>query len=79
MKEEVEILKEEQVMNNEQLIRYEKHCDALQGEVIEYFVMSIQLNFYKDQNKDLMKRLDDCEKSMMTDNENTSVIIFNEG
>jgi len=68
MKEELDMIREEQVMKNEQIIRYEKHCEVLTGE----------LDFYKEQNRDLLKRLDDCEKSLMPDAENNSVI-SNEG
>jgi len=41
MKEEVEMLKDEQVIKNEQLLRFEKHCDALSSEVNSYLLIKL--------------------------------------
>jgi hypothetical protein len=51
MKEENQILKEQDMVRNEQLQQCEKKIDTLE----------VELRFYKDQNNDLIKRLDEFE------------------
>jgi len=45
---------------------------------IIHYIIILQLKFYKDQNNDLLRRLDDFEKTIASDVENASVIIYNE-
>lgn len=54
MRETIELLKEESLMKNELLTKYEREQKKADDEV----------TFYKKQNHDLMKRLDEYESQM---------------
>jgi hypothetical protein len=54
MKEEIAQLKEESMLKTEHLEKHERNNRQAQKEV----------SFYKTQNNDLMKRLEECEKSL---------------
>ena len=71
MKEENQILKEQDVIRNELLSRYEKKHTTLEDEVSTFLSPFtdnfLQLKFYKEQNNDLIKRLNDFEQSVVKD------------
>lgn len=62
MRETIELLKEESLMKNELLAKYEREQQKGEDEV----------QFYKKQNQDLMKRLDEYESQMSTLQQNTA-------
>ena len=77
------MLREQDVIRNELLTRYEKRNEDITKEVsskqfVELTVVTIigafvQLEFYKEQNNELIKRLDEFETSCIMDPENITV------
>ena len=73
------MLREQDVIRNELLARYEKRNEDMTKEVslfLAAFVnpVCVQLDFYKEQNNELIRRLDEFETSCLLDAENISVI-----
>lgn len=84
MKEENQMLREQDVIRNELLSRYEKRNEDITKEVSKQVCygpdtelwcvcVSVQLEFYKEQNDALIRRLDEFETSCIMDSENISV------
>ena len=73
------MLKEQDIIRNELLTRLEKEQERVSSEVSklirEVTTLLVQLQFYKDQNSDLIKRLDEFETSCFFDAGDASVIV----
>ena len=80
------MLREQDVIRNELLSRYEKRNEDMTKEVSKARLsvlwrcselwcvcVSVQLDFYKEQNDALIRRLDEFETSCIMDSENISV------
>lgn len=78
IKEENELLREQDLLRVEVIERMERKQEQLETEVSQ-LLLKLQLAFFKEQNSELIKRMDDFEMSCITDAENASVMFNTDG
>lgn len=77
IKEENELLREQDLLRVEVIERLERKQEQLETEVSQKLTITLQLAFYKEQNSELIKRMDEFEMSCITDGDNASGLMFN--